>query len=82
MKVKNVIELLKNTYKEDEELMIDWVDRHQFDYFSKEEWHHLDVDVWNRAVSAMEAQSVGMTDMEYVADIIEIAKNEVSEGAS
>ncbi len=70
MKIKHIKELLNN-YPDDDELMIDWVDRYQFDTFSKEEWHHLDVDVWNKAVAKMEAQSVQMTDMDYVVEIVE-----------
>ena len=83
MKVKNVIELLKNTYEDDEELMIDWVDRHQFDEFSKGEWHHLDVKTWDMAVSDIEQKDESMTDMDYVAESIDWANkwatNEVSE---
>lgn len=81
MKVKNIINLLREAYYEEDELMIDWVDRRQFDTFSKGEWSHLNIGVWKKAVSDMEATE-SMIDMDYVAETIENAKNEVSEGAS
>jgi len=72
MKVKNVIELLKNIYHEDEELMIDWVDQTQVGATTDEQW------VW--AVGMMEGASEGMVDMDYVQDIVNMSGTELEEG--
>jgi len=82
MKVKNIIKLLVNTYHQEDELMIDWVDIGQFDEFWDDKWHYLDTEVWNKAVASMEAQSAAMTDMHYVSEIVDQAKKEVSEELS
>jgi len=72
MKVKNVIELLKSIYPEDEELMIDWVDQTQVGATTDEQW------VW--AVGMMECASEGMIDMGYVQDIVNMSGAELERG--
>ena len=76
MQVKTVIKLLIDSYDLDDELMIDWVDKHQFDEFSNGAWHHLEREDWLKAVDAMEQSSEGMIDMDYVGRTVNETKNE------
>ena len=76
MKVKQVIKLLEATYEPDDELMIDWVDKEQFDEYSNGEWKSISLETWSIAVGMIESASAGMVDMDYVRDIVNDATEE------
>jgi len=65
MRVDKVIELLNKTYKPEDELMIDWVDKYQASVDNEEQW--------NIAVGMMEGSDEGMIDMYYVQSMVDDA---------
>ena len=71
MKMISVVKLLLNTYKPNDELMIDWIDKFQAEVDTEEQWE--------LAVGLMEEVSEGMIDMYYVQEVIEQAINDLEE---
>ena len=71
MKMISVVKLLLNTYKPNDELMIDWIDKFQAGVDTEEQWE--------LAVGLMEEVSEGMIDMYYVQAVVEQAINDLEE---